>query len=216
MFLSNPCKSFALLLLCAITFQACSASQTNGSKDIALNSESMGRFPFSTKEPEVYQGDLSLTNGASVDHWFVARKGDKWRVDIFRSDEKLVSQIRSGDLFTIDHRKRSYSAIGGDQALPDAGMGNEAVSSFFHGTDYREFVELDSDSTLVNYRARSIRSGTNEVLITVDKPSGLIVRQEFIDRDGTATGLVYEMRNLKLEVDDAVFRIPDGYRKVLP
>ena len=44
--------------------------------------------------------------------------------------------------------------------------------------------------------------------IIYDTTIKMIVRHEF---DG---GFAFEMRNFTLEVDDAIFQVPSGYRKV--
>lgn len=213
MFLSNPRKSFGLLLICAITLQGCGSSQTNENTEITLEADVESRFSFPTREPEVYQAEVMLASGANADRWFVARRGDKWRLDIFRGDEKVTTRLRNGGLFTINHEKRTYTVT--IEGSGPGGAINEDAVLFFRGVDYLDYEEVSSDSTVVTYKSRPHRPTADKVLITVDKTSGMILMQEFLDADGNPGGVFYELRNLKLDVDDAAFGLPEGYRKVL-
>lgn len=213
MFLSNPRKCFGLILIWAITFQGCGSSQINENTEITPDRDVESRFPFPTKEPEIYQAEVMLASEAIVDRWFIARKGDKWRFDIFRGGEKVTTRLRNGGLFTIDHPNKTYS-VGADQNGPGGAINEDAVL-FFRAVDYLDYEEVSSDSTVVKYRSRPDRPTAEKVMITVDKASGMIVKQEFLDADGNPSGVVYELRDLKLDVDDALFELPAGYRKIL-
>ena len=55
------------------------------------------------------------------------------------------------------------------------------------------------------------------MFVSVDTSSGLMVRQEFLaqNREGeTQPNVIFELRNLKLDVEDGVFQLPAGFRKV--
>ena len=51
--------------------------------------------------------------------------------------------------------------------------------------------------------------------LSFDTKLNMVVSQEFTAEDGSVT-VKYEMRNIKLEVDDELFQVPAGYRKVDP
>lgn len=219
MFLSTKRKSFLLIAFCLTVLQACGSSQTAENKEVSLGVEAKSKFPFLAKEPEIYQGDLIMSNGKSEDRWFVARKGDKWRYDVFRGAE-LWSQIRSDKLYYVDHRKKVYWEMSShDNSNGDPGHFGDLTRIFFKGEEHREFDEVGRENGLIKYKVRENSQSAGEILIYIDAASGIMVRQEFITKTGeknpeSPISFVYEIRNLKLDVDDGVFDIPQEYKKV--
>src|SRR4051794_39591927 len=105
--LSTPRKSLVFVFF-AMTLQGCSyckpAPNTATEPQLTVPSE----FPFSTKEPEVYQADAVVTTGETEDHTFIARKGAMHRTDIFQNEHLAVTEILSGFHYLIDHRRKIY------------------------------------------------------------------------------------------------------------
>lgn len=213
MFLSTERKSFLLIALCSFFLQACGSSQTNEKKDISLIGDTKSEFPFSTKEPEVYQGDFVASNGKDEDHIFVARNGDKWRYDTFHGAERGMSEIKSDKLYYIDHWKKTYWEM--PEKKPLLGDVNDMTRNFFRGHEYHNFDEIGRDDSLIKYKVRETDPSKSTIVISIDAVSGMIVRQEFYSINGQAPDFVYEIRNLKLDVDDSIFQLPEGYRRGL-
>jgi len=221
MFLSNP-RIFSLLAVSlSILLQACGSSQSNENRAISLTIETKSEFPFSTKEPEVYQGDFFQGDGTNEAHWFIARKGNKWRYDRFR-EMPWRTDIMNGTLYTLDHERKIYKEEGITPGAPvvttsDGDYIDHITNSFFLGKEYREFDDLGVDAGLRKYQVRRKDTGKGDIFIYIDETSGMIVRQDFTmgnDESGTKRNFTFEIRNLKLEVDDSVFELPAGYRKV--
>ncbi len=213
MFLSNPRRSLLFIALFLAFLQACGGSQTPQNKDISLTGETKSEFPFSAKEPEVYQGDLVTISGEAEDHYFVARKGDKWRYDVFRGAELSMSQIRADKMYGIDHQKKTYWEI--SQQGHAASDARDMTRSFFRGHEYRDFDEIGREGTLIKYKVRDPGEAKGDVVITVDTASGVVVKHEFMSQGKQTPDFVYEVRNLKIEVEDSIFDIPQGYKKVV-
>lgn len=213
MFLSNPCQSFLVFAVCLLFLQACGGSQPKENKDISLTGETGREFPFSTKEPEVYQGDLVTISGDVQDHYFVARKGDKWRYDVFRGAERSMSQIRADKLYGVDHQKKTYWEI--PQQSPAASDARDMTRNFFRGHEYHDFDEIGREGTFIKYKVRDPGEAKGDVVITIDTASGVIVKHEFMSQGKQTPDFVYEVRNLKIEVEDSIFDIPQGYKKVV-
>ncbi len=214
MFLSNPRNPFLLALFFATLFQACSSSGANTNKLISLTAETKSEFPFSTIEPDVYKGEVVVTTGQLEKKWFVARRADQWRLDVVGANGPVISQLKTDRLYQIDHRKKLYAAD--DAAESDPAPINELTANIFRGKEYRDFDDLGRDGALRKYKIRETESSKGDILIYVDEASGIIVRQEFFEgkADDNQVSYVYEIRNLKLDVDGSVFAIPAGYRKV--
>lgn len=211
MFLSNPRKFFLLASSFVLILQACGSSSGTENKPAFVPIETKSEFPFSTKEPEVYQGDFVVITGANETRWFMARRGDNWRFDTYYGTERLITELKTDQVYHIDHQQKLYAAA------PQSAITAPPAPNVFSGKQYHEFEEIAQEGDIVRYKVKNSDVQNDEILISMDKASGMIVRQEFTGRK-TETGLpvsyVYEIRNLKLEADDSVFAIPTGYRKV--
>ncbi len=216
MFLSNLHRYFLLLFLIAPIFQACSGTPSNSSANANIG-ELKSEFPFSTKEPEMYQGDFVVTIGTNEEHFFRARKGERSRIDIFKGGEISLMQLITDKTYTIDALRKIYTedpiAKGAVNAVPVF----DPTNGFFAGKEFTAFEETGRDGNITKYRVKNNGPEIGEILVSVDTSSGLMVRQEFLakNREGeTQPDVVFELRNLKLEVEDSVFQLPAGFRKV--
>lgn len=213
MFLSNPRNFLLVVFLFSNIFQGCGSGAANNAGTNAAGIEKKSEFPFSTAEPNIYQGEFVVTAAGTEDKWFIARNGERRRFDILKDGKPFISQIKSDALYFVDHAKKAYAV------RPLSGlMMNIALDSFYRGKEYRKFEDLGTENGLKKYRATTSDQGKGTILIFVDESNGMMVRQEFTDGGETnAAGpnsFVYEIRDLKLEANDSVFAIPSGYRKV--
>jgi len=215
MFLSNPSRIFLLTLICATFLTGCGSSTEGPGKQVSSTDERQNQFPFPSVEPAVYQGDFFMNDGSRESHWFIARKGDKYRIDLFHT-ELWRSEIINDKVYSIDHKKRLYQEMPGPGSAPSETTIGNVTSTFFGPREYREFEDLGVEGNLRKYRVRPLTGSRDEIFIYIDQPSGLIVRQEFTvgGENGPAGSSRFEIRNLKLEVDDSVFAVPAGYTHV--
>jgi hypothetical protein len=222
MFLSNHKRSLLVIALFALLIQACGDAQTNSNN--AVLQPNGKRFPFPTKEPEIYQGDFVVGSlggdGQTEQQYFVARDGENWRFDIKRDGELWVSQIRDGGkVYFVDHSKKVYSTLPNSQEQEfDSGYFNSLTWGFFRGANYIEYDEAGRDGGLIKYKARTLKNSKSDVTVTIDDRSGIMIRQEIADKpkaNETPAVYFYEVRNLKLEADDATFDLPSGYTRVV-
>ncbi len=214
MFLSNPGKFLFLVIFCIVFFQACGGSTVNENKPVPFAADSKGEFPFSTKEPEMYQGDFVVATGQFEKKWFVARKGDRWRFETYRDGGPSFTRLKTDKLYLIDHIRRIYTED--KERLSGEAFFYDLKYNFFKAKEYFEFEELEAGDNLVKYKVRQTDHMNDEVLIFIDKASGMMVRQEFNGGGAAGRNYVFEIRNLKLVVDDSIFAIPEGYRKAAP
>ncbi len=219
MFLSNPHKSFLLAIAFVTLFQACGPSQTNEKKGVSSRDETAKRSPFPTKEPQVYQGDFVAGNGSDEGKYFIARKGDKWRFDEQVDGAPSLSQLRSGRVYFIDHAKKTYTlAPYADEEDFDTNYFNSLTWGFFRGANYLEYEEIERGDGLTKYKAKTYKDTRSDVFVTIDDATGIMVRQELPGKkdeieQGKPANYIYEVRNLKLDVDDSVFDLPAGYKR---
>ena len=216
MFLSNPRQSFLLIAVCVALLQACGSSQTKENKDISLTGETGHEFPFSTKEPEVYQGDFVVSENNKEEHYFIVRKGDKSRIDYFPNTEKWRIEIRNDKSCLLTPSSKVYVEIveAGSRSPIDS-LGRQ----YFIGVEHREFEELGREDNAIKYRVKQTDQAKDEIILWVDQTNKMIVKEEFTEKfyssGGGPSKFVYEIRNLKLDVDDSIFEIPSGYKKVM-
>ncbi len=209
--LSNPRKIVYLAVLFAGLSLSCGSSQANVNTAVNVTAVTEKRFPFPLREPDAYQADVVLTTNGIEEKYFVARKGDKWRFDIYRGSDLSQSQVRSGDLFLIEHASKTYTQTASATDASSPTLVDDATKRFFEGRDRYEFEEAGREGNIIKYRAHG-PAGEGDALIYFDTTAGMITRQEFLDSEGKPN-FVYELRNLKMEVDDAVFALPAGYKK---
>jgi hypothetical protein len=213
MVLSNPRPFFLLAALCGLFFQACGRAPADSNKPIVPPDQVKSEFPFPTREPDIYQADIFTSDGRVESRVFVARKGTKWRYDHFAGGRPSRSMIFNGQLVRVDHVRKTYYAEPAGPASDAADL-DPAAFNLFRGRDYRQIEEVGRSDGLITYKARDAKDLKTEILLTFDEASGLIVREEFKDRTEDAAGFLFELRNLKTDVDDSVFETPAGYRSV--
>lgn len=205
--LSNERKYFLLTCFCGLILTACGGSPI--SNNAVSAPEMPGEFPFSTKEPAVYQAEIVATGDGVEKKWLVARDGERWRIDFSENGQPSRTRLRLDVVYSIDHKRKIYTV---------AETSGETVSGltdrFFKGKEYRKFEKIGTENGITKYRILN-KNNQGEIVISVNDGSGMMVREEFLSATGSATpSFVYEIRNLKMNIDEGTFVIPAGYRKV--
>lgn len=209
--------------------QACgywqSAGNQNANASIASQAEeTKSAVPFSTKEPDVYQAEIVLTNYAdgekSERKIFMARRDGKLRCDY----ENKISFFQMGEnqIFLIHNGKKIYA-----ESQTNSGDANEAadtIKDFLTAEWLNEkrgatFEKLGAENGLTKYlvRLEDAPNAESETLIFVDDNLKIPVRQEFYTATGGEQKVLafsMELENLKLEADDKLFELPRDFRKV--
>ena len=208
MFLSNARRAVATIYLCAAISAACGSSQPAVNKAIVPPPDAQKSIPFSLKEPEVYQAEVHILTADSDERYFVARKGERWRFDIYDGQTMTMSQMCSDRLYYVDNVRKLYAVAAepGDPMTPS--LPPDPMQNFYKGREHFDFQEAGRDGATVKYKVVA----KEPIYIYYDTEKGMITRQEFLGADGTAK-FVYELRDIRMEVDEAIFELPKGYRK---
>ena len=82
------------------------------------------------------------------------------------------------------------------------------MQNFYKTRGRFDFEEAAREGSTVKYRVVA----RQPIFIYYDKEKGLITRQEFLSETGESD-FAYELRDIKMEVDDGTFELPKGYRK---
>ncbi len=208
MFLSNPHAATAALSLVIFAVAGCSWFQT--SDPVTLSPTAIAPpdtgLPFDAFEPETYQADFITIAADAESKSHFARKPGRWRIDTFAGDKLVKSILRTDKLLYIDHGTKQYSEppIAGPDPQPT--ILADLTTSLLSEKQPAKFEKIGTDGTLERYSVTV--EGSSPSTIVFDTSTKMIVRHEF---EG---GFAFEMRNFNLEVDDATFALPAGYRKV--
>jgi len=215
---------FAVIFCQACSFWQSSESRNTNASSAAFTAEELKTgIPFSSKEPDVYQVEIVLTNYAggekSERKIFTTRNGAKFRCD-YESKMSFL-QLSEGVEFSIYHGKKIYA-----QNQTNSGAASETgetIKDFLTAEWLNEkrdaaFENLGSVNGSIKYRVslEDAPNAASETLVYVDESLKIPVKQEFYATNGEQKTLVFsmELRNLKLEADDKLFELPKDYRKV--
>ena len=198
------------------------------------------RSEIDTKEPEGYRATIILkaeTTGnrqAALPSMTaqVARMGADRRVSFKLLNGEQVVYLNRGDTrYVILPDRKQYAEINTQSAgfnMPSLMMPAEIVSHLKTRRGFERVGEEQMDGrTVVKYRhAGAARTGTQagdvnaETFVYVDKETGLPVRTEFLSQASKSVQgvqgvkIVTEMRDIKTDVDKALFDVPEGMNKV--
>ncbi len=209
MFLSTPHAAGIALSLLIVTAAGCSWFRSSDAVTLtpaAVAPPETG-FPFEAIEPEIYQADFVTIAGGSETRTHFARKLGKWRIDTFAGETTSRSIIRVEKLVYLDHIRKQYAEPPVSGPDPQPQFIADLTTSLLNEKQPAKFENLGAEGTLERFRV--IVEGSNAAsTIVFDTAKKMIVRHEL---EG---GFAFEMRNFNLEVDDAIFSVPGGYRKV--
>ena len=216
MFLSNPAKSFLAYILLLFATAGCGFLQTNENKPVPLVPETKSQLPFATKEPENFQCEMVVTAGETTRRALLARKGMRRRVDFDVGEKKQRGILQTDKEYVIAFDAKIYAenavkyGSGGDEQF------SELTSELLNRDYHAEFEEIGREKSVVKYKVRFDGGEANEIIVYFDETIGMPVKQEFFAVDGTEKTLQYsvELVNFRTDVDESLFTIPAGFRKV--
>lgn len=209
MFLST--QQAAALVILSIVCVAAGCSWFGGSEPPANSNAAVSLpetgIPFETKEPETFQADFVTVAGGSETRSHFAKKAGRWKFDSFDTNGPTRSIIQGQTLAYIDHSRKQYSEppTNGPDAQPP--FIDDLTTSLLYPKQSAKFEMIATENNIERYRV-TVEGSNTPSTIYFDTSIKMIVRHEI---DG---GFAFEMRNFTLEVDDLVFQIPTGYRKV--
>lgn len=229
MFSSNVVKIGFVVILFALLSNACSFWQSADNQNTStapipfVAAELKSEIPFSTKEPDIYQTEIVVTTGASEEKMFAARNGNYRRYDFTFSDNSPISLIHdaAGGKQFINHKKKFYAEdkLSEQVLAPPAENWNEFLTAdLLNQKKNLRFEKINTENNLTKYRivSNETNAAGSETIISIDEESGFPVKSEFYGIEGDQKILKFsvEMKNIRLQIEDNVFQIPAGYRKV--
>ncbi len=224
MFSSNLLKiAFVLIVLLA---SSCKFWQTKTDATLPtptpfVAAEIKSEIPFSTKEPEVFQTEISVTTNGIEDKTFTASDGAN-QLTIFDYHKKTeFAFLKLGDnrTFFINHRRKIYAEI--ELSANAAAAKSDSLKDFLTAewlnqkTDAK-FENLGTENNLTKYLVSLDESRNSEIIISVDERIKLPVKQEFFAVSGEQKilTLTAELKNFSFEIEARLFEVPKDYRRI--
>ena len=215
MLLSNSAKSFLICGFVLLVLVGCRWWQESGSVNNS-DTPAPSRIPFSTAEPETFQCEVVRSDGENEEKTFYAHNGGNWRLDL-NANETI---LRTDKYYRLHNEKKMYAEvpIGDPSAIQPEFVADLTVSALNQNKNAK-FEPMGSDGSLTRYRVTLDDPGGASAVIYVDEKNGLVTREEFFSPGGQTDpsakpAFIFELRDLKLNVDDSIFAIPAGYKKL--
>jgi hypothetical protein len=217
---------FTVLFASSCSFWQAAQRQNADVSGSVSQDNAKSAIPFFTKEPDVYQAEIVLTNYANGEKTmrkiFTARSGAKMRIDF----ENRISflQPTETERFSLYNAKKIYTEnqiVYGDSARTDdesSALKDFLATEWLNEKRTASFENRVVENGLIKYtiKLENAPDASSEALIFVDEKLNFPVRQEFYTINGEQQSLIFsmELRNLKLEADDKLFELPKDYRKI--
>ena len=213
MFLSNPVKIFHAAWLLSIVFAGCTVWRSDPNPT-TLASAPTTDFPFSIREPEIFQTEILIRIGENERRIFMARNVDKRRIDYDVGTDYQRAVLITDKEYVLTFKRKEYSERPLTSGL--ASVDSTLTGQLVNARDYSDFEEVGKDGSVIRYTARVNDGTASEIMIFFDQSIGLPVKQEFYSIEGEARTLQYsfELRGFKTDVDDSVFLVDKEFRKV--
>ncbi len=225
MFSSNGYKSNVVILF-ALLGNACGFWQSAGNKNTSIAppisvAKPESEIPFSTREPDAYQMEILVKGDNLEEKMFAARKGNFRRNDFTFSGNLLILLFQDGGgrQFINPHKKIYAEEKLSEQTLapPLESWNDFLTADLLNQKKSVKFEKINTENNLTQYRIISDEPAAGgEIIISVDENFGFPVRSEFYGIEGEQKILKFsvEMKNIKLEAEDRIFQVPEGYRKI--
>ena len=213
MFLSNPVKIFHAVWFFSIVFAGCGLWRGNDNSAITFASQPKSEYPFSVREPEIFQAGIVIRVGETERKMFIARSLTLRRIDFDVGTENHRAVVLSDKEYILDFKRKTFEVREMSSTAEEAF--DPLTADILSARDYAGFDEIGRKDGIVEYRARVNESTNSEAAIFFDEKIGLPVKQEFYSIEGEQRRLQYtmELQDFKPEAEAVLFTVPREFRK---
>jgi hypothetical protein len=211
MFLSNRQPIIVSTALLMMVVLGCSwfASAPSDPNAMPKIEDKTNLYPFETREPEVFAADLFVTGSGAETRTSYARKDSRWRFDMFEGLEPSISRFQNDKLIQLDHASKTFAEVPQGTISEPSPFIADMNAMLLSSGEHAKFEMTGTEGSIETYSATL--PDRSPVTISYDTSLKMIVKQQF--SSPTGGGIAYELRNIKLEVDDSIFTVPAGYKK---
>lgn len=170
--------------------------------------------PFTNEEPEKYQTFIVQTTPKETVRFFVARDGDKWRVDSAYGTPSQTTSLHTDKDYILAYEAKAYSEYDSTHGFDERpNMVQEISYGMLNSRDKAVYEEISSEAGVAKFRFIDARG--KESVVTFDKENGLPIKKEiFSINDGAKTlEITISLEGLLTEVDPGHFEIPKEFKK---
>ena len=222
----------ALISLCCslLVFTSCS-SQTNSPATNSASTDTVvsSTPPFQTKEPERYRATRTITSITTDGNTIVtksstAKDGEMRRTESEVGSRKLVFLNVPEGTFVLLPDEKIYASNSSNEPIAGSAEDGELTPEKLLHDDIgsTSYQKLGTESIagrntnkyhVVVNSSNAANVSPYETLIWIDEALGMPIRSETKSPDGTHVTM--ELSEITLDVDKAVFQIPEDYHKVV-
>ncbi len=211
----------AALLTSSCSFWQTKTDATPPSAAPFVAAEIKSEIPFPTKEPDVFQTEISVTTNGIEDVTFTARDGAN-QLTIFDYQKKSeFALLKLGDnrAFLVNHRRKVYAESETSANASDVkgdSLKDFLTAEWINQKTNAKFENLGAENNLTKYRVRLDDSANSETIISVDERIGLPVKQDFFTVGGEQKilTLTVELKNFSTQTDPKIYEVPKDYRRI--
>ena len=220
----------ALLCCSLLVFTACSSQSNSPATNSAPTDTVVSSTPpFQTKEPERYRATRTITSitadgKTNVTKSSTAKDGEMRRTETEVGSSKLVFLNIPDGKFVLLPDEKLYASTSSDEPVAGSAEDGELTpEKLLHdnigSTSYQK-LGTESIAGRNTNKYRVVVNNSNaanvsqiETLIWIDEALGMPIRSETKSPDGKHVTM--ELSEITLDVDKAVFQIPDDYHKLV-
>ena len=227
-----------IVLTCAACRRRAAESNANGnSANASANADEMRATPpFPTREPARYQAtrivssspgqqaaNIQGSSTPTTQQTFIARDGEKRREEMEMLPGVRVTYLQlSSGRYVLYPEKKLYAEMrldggGGaastSQSVPSDFGPDKLVKGAHIAARYEKLgTEEVNGRMTTKYRVTGPQEEGSETIVWADESLGMPVKFESTSKDGAKYSM--ELRDIKQEVDAALFELPKDYQKV--
>jgi hypothetical protein len=203
-------------VISTLLFQACGTAKTGETGSVPPPDAVRAEPPFQNAEPEAYQAEVWQTNAKGTDKFYIARKGDKWRVDNGYGDPNQVTSLHNDKDYVLSFATKTYAEYQSGHGYDDRSATVEAVTmGMINGREKAIYEKTGTEGGMTKYRVTGGPGKPVESIITIDDKVGLPVVKEIYKIEGGRTlDMTVKLSGFKTEVEDTLFDIPKDFKKV--
>jgi hypothetical protein len=214
MFLSNSTSSFLALIFILISNAGCGVLKTAENTSAPTPELPRSMFPFSTKELENFQCEITETAGEVVRRKRIAKKGLLRRVDFDFGDSGQRALLQTDKEYILDLNRGVYAERPAGAGAADQFA--ETTHELLNIGRPSEFEETGREGSIVRYIVRPADGSLSEIVVEYDESIGMPVKQRFYSIDGTERTLRFsiEVSGFKSDPDPEIFTLPASWKIV--
>ena len=191
MFLSNPVKIFHVVCFLSLIFPGCGVWRAKDNSEVTFASQPKSKFPFTTREPDVFQTEILVRAGETERRMFVARSGEKRRIDYDVGTDSHRAVLIADKEYLLYFKRKVYIER---PISSDAAAQYEPLTAHLLNTrEHSDFEEIGRQGSVVEFRAHIGENTVSDVAIFFDEAIGLPVKEEFYSTQGDQRTRQYSM-----------------------